>query len=81
MVDGESAKRMVAETIPRLLATYSKPARPAAPAQAAAPAEPKRKLSRKALVAGAALAVLVAGGWYGHYYWTAGRYLVATDDG
>jgi hypothetical protein len=33
MVDGESAKRMVAETIPRLLATYSKPARPAAPAQ------------------------------------------------
>ena len=33
MVDGESAKRMVAETIPRLLATYSKPARPDAPAQ------------------------------------------------
>ena len=24
--------------------------------------------------------MLGVGGWYGHYYWTAGRYLVSTDD-
>src|SRR5436190_16502230 len=45
-----------------------------------APAKPKRSLSRKAIAAAALLAVLGVGGWYGHYYWTAGRYLVSTDD-
>ena len=52
-------------------------ATPAA-AQGAAPAKPK--LSRKAIATAALLAVLAGGGWYGHYYWTAGRYLVSTDD-
>src|SRR3954470_21162 len=52
-----------------------------APVVADAPAaKPKRKLNRKAIAAAALLAVLGAGGWYGHYYWTAGRYLVSTDD-
>ena len=42
----------------------------------------KRKLGlrRKVVAAAALLAVLAGGGWYGHYYWTAGRYLVSTDD-
>src|SRR5882724_9652093 len=47
---------------------------------AAAATKPKRALNRKALAAAALLAVLAGGGWYGHYYWTAGRYLVSTDD-
>ena len=58
---------------------------PAALAQEQSPAaevaaKPKRKLSRKLLVAGVALAALAVGGWYGQYYVTTGRYLVATDD-
>ena len=28
----------------------------------------------------ALIAALAGGGWYGNYYWTAGRYLVSTDD-
>jgi membrane fusion protein, multidrug efflux system len=47
---------------------------------AAAPAKPKRGLSRKTIALVALLAALAGGGWYGHYYWTAGRYLVSTDD-
>jgi len=42
--------------------------------------KPKRRLNRKVLIAAGLLAVLSAGGWYGHYWWTAGRYLVSTDD-
>jgi membrane fusion protein (multidrug efflux system) len=46
-----------------------------------ASAKPKRKLSRKALaLAAGLLAALAAGGWYGNYWFTAGRYLVSTDD-
>ena len=63
----------------------AKPVGPLAAAGAAveAPAgaaKRKRVLSRKTIAAAALLAVLAAGGWYGHYYWTAGRYLVSTDD-
>jgi membrane fusion protein, multidrug efflux system len=55
----------------------------AATASAADPvAATKRKfqLDRKTLAAAALIAVLAGGGWYGQYYWTAGRYLVSTDD-
>jgi len=60
-------------------------ARPAGPIVApeggAAPAtKPRLGLRRKMVAAAALLAVLAGGGWYGHYYWTAGRYLVSTDD-
>ena len=48
--------------------------------QPAVAAAPKRKLNRKVLIAGVALLALAAGGAYGSYYWTTGRYLVATDD-
>ena len=48
---------------------------------AVAPAtKPRLGLRRKMVAAAALLAVLAGGGWYGHYYWTAGRYLVSTDD-
>jgi membrane fusion protein (multidrug efflux system) len=39
-----------------------------------------RLSARKLALAGAALAVLLAGGWYGHHWWTVGRYLESTDD-
>ncbi|TPE53551.1 HlyD family secretion protein [Amaricoccus solimangrovi] len=56
-------------------------------ATAAAPEQPRetgdeaKGGSRKRIVLGAlALAAIVAGGWYGHDYWTNGRFLVSTDD-
>jgi membrane fusion protein, multidrug efflux system len=45
-----------------------------------AEAKPKRRLNRKVLIAAGLLAALSVGGWYGQYWWTAGRYLVSTDD-
>jgi membrane fusion protein (multidrug efflux system) len=42
---------------------------------------PVRKFNfRKALMAGAAVAVLAGAAWYGWDYWTVGQYLVSTDD-
>src|SRR5262245_24554803 len=59
----------------------AKPAGPIAVRGAgAAGGKPARRLNRKALVAAALIAALGVGGWYGHYWWTAGRYLVSTDD-
>lgn len=44
-------------------------------------AQPVRKFNlRKALLTGAALAVLAGGVWYGWDYWTVGQYQVSTDD-
>ena len=49
--------------------------------QAASPVRPSLKdRLRKVLLAGAAVAVLAAGGWYGFDYWTVGRFAVSTDD-
>jgi membrane fusion protein, multidrug efflux system len=58
----------------------AKPAVASLPEAPAPVAKPKGKLNRKALIAAAALAGLIAGGWYANYYLTTGRYLVATDD-
>jgi membrane fusion protein (multidrug efflux system) len=55
---------------------------PAAPPQADAeltPAPARRPLRKIGLITGLA-ALLAAGTWYGHYYWTLGQYLVSTDD-
>jgi membrane fusion protein (multidrug efflux system) len=43
-------------------------------------AKPKWRLNRKVLIVAGLLGVLSAGGWYGNYWWTAGRFLVSTDD-
>lgn len=41
----------------------------------------RQKLSlRKLLLAGVAVAALAGASWYGHDYWTVGRFLVSTDD-
>src|SRR5712671_5673566 len=64
----------------------TKPAGPVAPAAQAtssddpAVAQPKKKVTRKVILAAALVAALSVGGWYGNYWWTAGRYLVSTDD-
>jgi membrane fusion protein (multidrug efflux system) len=44
-----------------------------------APAPARRPLKRLVLMVGA-VAALAAGIWYGHYYWTVGRFVVSTDD-
>src|SRR6266403_1187729 len=45
-----------------------------------APAVIRKFNFRKALMAGAAVAVLASAAWYGWDYWTVGQYLVSTDD-
>src|SRR3979409_2401797 len=47
---------------------------------APAPAAIKKFNFRKALMAGAAVAVVAGAAWYGWDYWTVGQYLVSTDD-
>ncbi|MCP1853444.1 MULTISPECIES: HlyD family secretion protein [Bradyrhizobium] len=47
--------------------------------EAARPPAAKGRL-RRLLLAGAALAVLSGGAWYGWDYWTVGRFQVSTDD-
>jgi membrane fusion protein (multidrug efflux system) len=43
-------------------------------------AGPRRLRPRSVLIAAASLALLVVAGFYGHYWWTTGRFLVSTDD-
>ena len=52
-----------------------------APDAAVQPANPsKKERIRKALIAGAAVALLATASWYGWDYWTVGRFPVSTDD-
>ncbi|WP_081991772.1 HlyD family secretion protein [Inquilinus limosus] len=46
-----------------------------------APVAQKPRLTKKRLaLTGAALAILLGGGWYGHDWWTVGRFFESTDD-
>lgn len=49
------------------------------PAGDESPAAPKRG-RRKLLLGGAVVALLAVGAWFGHSYWTVGRFMVGTDD-
>ncbi|MFO1105464.1 MAG: HlyD family secretion protein [Amaricoccus sp.] len=55
---------------------------PATPAAATIPVEPKPrgKLARRMILGLLATAALGTAVWYGHGYWTDGRFLVSTDD-
>lgn len=73
----------------RVLAFEATPAAPRAPAveapapapEAPAKAVPSRKRTgRTLLMIGAGLALLATAGYYGHDYWTVGRFNVSTDD-
>ncbi len=47
----------------------------------APPSQPgKRNRVQRALIAGAAVALLATASWYGWDYWSVGRFLVSTDD-
>jgi membrane fusion protein (multidrug efflux system) len=51
----------------------------AAPAAAVAQPE-KKKGSRRFVMPVLGLALLAAAGWYGHQWWTNGRFMISTDD-
>lgn len=54
---------------------------PEAPAVPVVPAAKPAKKGKRRLVLLAVLAAVIAGGaYYGHYWWTEGRFLVSTDD-
>jgi membrane fusion protein (multidrug efflux system) len=40
----------------------------------------KRGLVKRGLIAAVVVALLSGGAYFGHYWWTAGRYMVSTDD-
>ncbi|MES5488245.1 HlyD family secretion protein [Bradyrhizobium sp. INPA03-11B] len=65
----KAESQVPAETAKQLIAT----------SETAKPIAAKGKL-RRLLLAGAALAVLAGGTWYGWDYWTVGRFQVSTDD-
>src|SRR3981189_239144 len=72
------AERPAGDIVKDLVPDTSNDAGTAAPVHLASPA---RKFNfRKALMAGAAVAVLAGAAWYGWDYWTVGQYLVSTDD-
>jgi membrane fusion protein (multidrug efflux system) len=71
---GKAQEREAAETPARAQERAQTAQTPAGAAQG----KPRTRL-RLALAA-AVLLVLGAGSYYGHYWWTVGRYLVATDD-
>ena len=47
---------------------------------AASDQKPRRRAAKKVALVLGVLLVLAGGAWYGHYWWTTGRYLVSTDD-
>ncbi|CAN7714438.1 hemolysin D [Ensifer sp. NM-2] len=75
-----SAAHAVAEAVPATL-DAGKPPRVAELAGSAAEARAARKRSGRSVLIGAtALALMAAGGYFGHDYWTVGRFHVSTDD-
>ncbi|TCL71061.1 membrane fusion protein (multidrug efflux system) [Rhizobium sp. BK251] len=72
----EVAEGQVPETL-----EAGKPLRVAEAAPAAAAGQPARRRTGRSLLLGAsALVLIAAGAYYGHDYWTVGRFQVSTDD-
>ncbi|MEZ2131797.1 MULTISPECIES: HlyD family secretion protein [unclassified Sinorhizobium] len=71
----------VAETQPGPTMDAGAPARVAEPAQPASiEGKPARRRGRSLLMGAATIALIAAGAYYGHQYWTVGRFFVSTDD-
>jgi membrane fusion protein, multidrug efflux system len=76
----EIERPLPADAVQDLLAPANpKPARKDE-APASTPQTTVKGRIRRLLMAGTALALLSAAGWYGWDYWTVGRFLVSTDD-
>ena len=71
--------RRAGEATPRVLGAEAALKSPAK-GSAAAPARPRRTGMKRIGVFVLGLLALTAGGIYGRYWWTTGRYLVTTDD-
>jgi len=66
-----------AKRVPKALRPEAAPEiAPAAPPSS----QPKRRKGRRLLLAAVAILALGLGGWYGHYWWTVGRFIISTDD-
>jgi membrane fusion protein, multidrug efflux system len=68
------------QTVPQLPADPAQKLVPSADIAIPLQAPAKKDLIRRALMAGAVVALLAAASWYGWDYWTVGRFLVSTDD-
>src|SRR5690349_25093904 len=68
------------QTVPQLPADPAQKLVPSADIAIPLQAPAKKDLIRRALMAGAAVALLATASWYGWDYWTVGRFLVSTDD-
>lgn len=55
-------------------------AEPHAPPPTDAPAPKKKRSAKSFLLPLAVVALLGGAGWYGHGYWTEGRFMISTDD-
>ncbi len=74
------ATEITAEATPATLDVGKTP-RVTEPAAASATEAPVRKRGGRSLLIGvAAIAIIAAGAYYGHNYWTVGRFEVSTDD-
>ncbi len=77
----ETAQTAELKSFPRTEETARKPDATAETVEAApASPEPKRPGRRRAILAGIALLALAGTAWYGHEWWTVGRFMVSTDN-
>jgi len=77
----ETAHTAELKSFPRTEETVRKPDASAETVEATpASPEPKRPGRRRAILAGIALLALAGGAWYGHEWWTVGRFMVSTDN-
>ena len=68
------------DDVPQNLGEQPAPVATPEPAAQAVPAPPKKGRGKKIVFGVIALAALAGGTWFGHDYWTTGRFTVSTDD-
>jgi membrane fusion protein, multidrug efflux system len=73
--DGVVARKSDSAEQPVEMPSVSAPA-----ATSAAAPQGKRRSGRKTILGLGAILVLALGSWYGHHWWTVGRFVVSTDD-